>query len=166
LTDIKIQKSHTAKSTLSSLPSWVRVWLFIASFLVTLDCLYILGTTYKLTNYVPKILVELWGWYGESDKQYAASGAGIHESNGWITTQSKFNLIELAAQCAVLFVLPADSPQALLTLMISSVCTTYKTLIYMSIIAHSSDPVYMVPLLNCFGMASLPENSAAVEAAL
>ena len=138
----------------------------VASFLVSLDCVYVLSTAYQATDVVPRVLLHLWGWYGESDTQYAASGAGIRDSNGWMTTQSKFNLFELAAQLTVLFVLRANSPQALLTLMVSSVCTAYKTLIYMSIIAHSSDPVYMVPLLACAGMSPLPGNAAAVASAL
>ena len=45
-----------------------------------------------------QVLTQLWGWYGESDTQYTASGKGIEESKGWIMSQSKFNLVELAAQ--------------------------------------------------------------------
>eukprot|EP01063_Lacrimia_lanifica_P032286 TRINITY_DN5494_c0_g5_i1.p1 TRINITY_DN5494_c0_g5~~TRINITY_DN5494_c0_g5_i1.p1 ORF type:complete len:202 (+),score=65.06 TRINITY_DN5494_c0_g5_i1:93-698(+) len=150
----------------SELPSWVRAWLAVASLLVALDCVYILSMVYGAGGLVPSVLLELWGWYGESDTQYAASGAGLAASNGWIATQSKFNVLELAAQLAVLFVLPRGSPAALLTTMVTSICTLYKTLLYMAVIAHTPDPAHMVPLLACLGMQPLPQNAASVASAL
>jgi len=148
------------------LPRWVYLWFFISSLLVGLDCVYVLSIEYSVTQMVPKALLEWWGWYGESDSQYSVTGQGIKDSSGWMPTQSKFNVAELLLQLAVLCILPSRSPSALLTAMVSSVCTLWKTLIYMSIIAHSPDPVMMVPLLSCTGLSPLPANAAAVQAAL
>lgn len=104
--------------------------------------------------------------YGESDSQYSASGEGIAASHGWIETQSLFNLIELWAQLAFLFFIRKNSIQRILTILLVSTATLWKTLLYMSIIAFSPDPVRMVPLLACLGYNPLPENAAEVASLL
>ena len=88
------------------------------------------------------------------------------ESNGWMQTQSSFNVVELAAQVAWLTVLPAHSLEALLTLLIVSVATAWKTLMYMSILYWAKDPVLSVPGLACLGWQPAEANAAAVAAAL
>ena len=144
----------------AELPSWVSYWALIASILVGFDCVYVFSVEYG--SYTPSIIKSLWSWYGTSDVQYASSGQGIAESNGWMQTQSKFNVAEVILQLLFLFVLPRGSIEGLITILISSVATCWKTLIYMSIIYHSKDPVYMVPLLTCFGYQPLPENADSV----
>jgi hypothetical protein len=62
-------KRASSKRADASLPSWVRCWFILASILVGLDCLYVLGTEYKHTQFVPQVILHLWGWYGESDIQ-------------------------------------------------------------------------------------------------
>ena len=149
------------------LPNWVQWWAVIASVLVTLDCLYVFKVAYGsyFKQLLPSFINDLWTWYGESDVQYSASGQGMANSNGWVITQSKFNTVEVACQLAFLF-LPRGSADALLFILFGSICTLWKTLLYMSIIIHSSDPVAMVPLLACFGYEALPENKSQVSHAL
>lgn len=53
----------------SGLPAWVRGWFIVASILVGMDCLYVLGVEYELKERVPGFILKLWGWYGESDVQ-------------------------------------------------------------------------------------------------
>jgi hypothetical protein len=151
-------------SSPATLPGWVWLWSLVASFLVCMDCLYVLGSHFGLINYVPSVVLSLWTWYGESDSQYSA--VGIEESNGWIVTQSIFNVFEVLAQLAFAFVLPWGSIEALLTILLSSAATLWKTLIYMSIIANSADPVRMVPGLACLGYQARPENQNEVIALL
>lgn len=143
--------SQKHKQELASLPQWVRVWAMIASALVTFDCIYVFSLAYG--SYVPSTVRQLWSWYGTSDTQY--SSKGLIDSNGWILTQSKFNVIEVACQILFLWVLPRDSPEGLVTIAFASICTLWKTLLYMSIIIHSADPVHMVPLLACFGYSAV-----------
>jgi hypothetical protein len=69
------------------LPGWVAAWVAISSFLVALDCLYVLSIERGVLAIVPKVVADLWAWYGTSDSQYAATGAGLVESNGWMATQ-------------------------------------------------------------------------------
>ena len=84
-----------------NLPSWVSYWILIASILVSMDCIYVLGVSWELKKYLPSVILKLWGWYGESDSQYSESG--MKDSNGWIVTQSIFNCLEVLAQLAFLF---------------------------------------------------------------
>jgi hypothetical protein len=129
-----------------------------------MDTIYVFSVQYK--SFAPTFLMELWGWYGSSDTQYASSGQGLKDSNGWVLTQSKFNALELIGQLLYLFVLPQDSAHALLTIMCCSIATLWKTLLYMSIIYHSNDPVKMVPGLACLGYTPLPQHANEVTASL
>ena len=147
-----------------NLPRWVYVWVAVASLLVGFDCLYVFSISFK-TVQIP-VISALWGWYGTSDTQYSASGAGIEASNGWIASQSAFNVVELALQLLFLFALKRGSVKALLTLFFVSVATLWKTLLYMSIIYFSSDPVAMVPGLSCLGMKPLSDSAGAVAESL
>jgi hypothetical protein len=150
--------SHT------TLPTWVTYWTLIASFLVSIDCLYVIGVYYGLQRYLPSAVLSLWGWYGESDSQY--SEAGMKDSHGWVMTQSIFNVFELLAQLAFVFVFSRGSINGFLTIMLSSMATLWKTLIYMGIILYSNDPVRVVPGLFCLRYSPKPENLAEVEALL
>ena len=114
----------------------------------------------------PEIVKKLWGWYGTSDIQYSSTGKGIKDSGGWMQTQSLFNILEVILQLTFLFGTKRNSIESVMTIMIASVATLWKTLMYMSIIYFSADPVNMVPLLSCFGLKPLPENEAAVQASL
>lgn len=151
----------------ASLPDWVTWWAFVASVLVTLDCLYVFKIAYGsfFVGLLPSYINDLWTWYGESDVQYSASGQGMVNSNGWVITQSKFNTVEVACQLAFLL-LPRGSVDGMVFILFGSICTLWKTLLYMSIIVHSSDPVAMVPLLACFGLEALPENRTQVSRTL
>ena len=116
---------------------------------------------------MPPIVQQLWEWYGTSDSQYSSSGKGMEDSNGWILTQSKFNVVEVACQLLFLFYFPRDSAKGFLSILFASICTLWKTLIYMSMIYHSQDPVLMVPGLKCLGFSAVGnEHEAAVQAAL
>ncbi len=75
----------------------------------------------------------------------------MHASHGWIETQSLFNVFEVLAQLTFVCMLRKDTVQAVLVAMLTSMATLWKTLIYMSIIVHSDDPVAMVPGLYCLG---------------
>ena len=147
-----------------TLPPWITYWLLIASFLVSIDCIYVLGVAFGLSNYVPSVILSLWGWYGETDSQYSASG--IQDSNGWIVTQSIFNVFEILMQLVYVFGLRKNSASAHVLLLLVSMATFWKTLIYMCIIATSSDPVSMVPGLACFGFEPLDSNRVHVQNAL
>jgi hypothetical protein len=146
------------------LPNWITYWCIIASILVTFDCIYVIGVAFHLRNYIPSYILQLWTWYGESDSQYSSDG--IVDSNGWILTQSIFNVFEVLAQLMYVFVLESASVKALLVIMLSSMATLWKTLIYMSIIATSDDPVLMVPGLACLGYEPKTANAATVAAHL
>jgi len=149
------------------LPGWVWWWMLVSSALVLCDSLYVLGTLgFFSSGAVPGFVQQLWSWYGESDTQYSAKSLAANVSSGWIPTQTKFNVVEVAAQLAFLFVLRRDSAEALLAALVAQVCTLYKTLIYMSMIWHAADPVEMVPLLDCVGMKATAANAAAVAAKL
>ena len=159
------QQNHRESARLSALPAWVRIWSIVASVLVTLDCVYVFSVEYK--TFVPAFVQSLWTWYGTSDTQYSSTGQGIKESNGWMLTQSKFNVAEVCCQLLFLFCFERDSIQGLLSILFGSICTLWKTLLYMSIIYHSSDPVYMVPGLKCLGFQAVGEgHKVQVEAAL
>jgi hypothetical protein len=153
------------------LPGWVWWWMLVSAVLVLFDSLYVLstlpGSTSGLGALLPKVVRDLWTWYGESDTQYSAESITANQSSGWIPTQTKFNVVEVAAQLAFLFVLRRNGASALLAALVAQVCTLYKTLIYMSIIWHAADPVEMVPLLSCypFGMAARSASAAAHVAA-
>jgi hypothetical protein len=147
-----------------ALPTFVWWWMFIASFLVSVDCTYILGISYGLQAYVPQTILNLWGWYGETDHQYSVDG--IKDSNGWIETQSLFNVFEVIINLTYLFLLHKPSIQAVLAVMLVSLATLWKTLIYMSIIIHSQDPVQLVPGLQCLGYRPLEVNQDFVNTAL
>ncbi len=90
----------------------------------------------------------------------------MKESNGWIITQSVFNVAEVAMQLIFLGLPKKKYIEAVLIALVVSVATLWKTLIYMCIIANSSDPVRMVPGLSCLGYKANPENEIAVAAAL
>ena len=109
---------------------WIWWWLLISSILVSFDCLYIFSVTYRLNKYVPTVVYSLWSWYGSSDSQYDASGKGIESSNGWIETQSLFNIFEVIAQLVFLFG-GMGKNESLILLMLVSTATLWKTLIYM-----------------------------------
>lgn len=130
------------------------------------DSLYVLSTLAASSAAVPAVVQALWSWYGTSDTQYSAASIAANASSGWIPTQTKFNVLEVAAQLAFLFALRRDSAEALLAALVAQVCTLYKTLIYMSMIWHAADPVEMVPLLACVGMKPLAANAAGVAAKL
>ena len=138
------------------LPAWVWWWMVVSAALVLIDSSYVLGQLggglARALPPLPGFLARLWTWYGDSDTQYSAKSLAANSSSGWIPTQSKFNLLEVAAQLAYLLVLRKDGAQALLAALVAQVCTLYKTLIYMSMIWHAADPVAMVPLLSCVGM--------------
>jgi hypothetical protein len=108
------------------LPGWVWWWMVVSTVLVLIDCFYVLGHLGALPP-LPAFLKGLWSWYGESDTQYSANSLKDNASSGWIPTQSKFNLLEVAAQLAYLFVLRKDGAQALLAALVAQVCTLYKT---------------------------------------
>ena len=108
------------------LPGWVWWWMVVSTVLVLIDCFYVLGHLGALPP-LPAFLKGLWSWYGESDTQYSAKSIERDASSGWIPTQSKFNLLEVVAQLAYLFVLRKDGAQALLAALVAQVCTLYKT---------------------------------------
>ena len=148
---------------MASLPGWIYVWVSVASLLVAFDCAYVFSIVFKTVK-IP-LISKLWEWYGMSDTQYSATGAGIHASNGWIESQSTFNVIELLLQLLFLF-LERGSVRALLIVFFVSVATLWKTLLYMSIIYYSSDMVAMVPGLSCLGFEPKTQNAAAVRESL
>jgi hypothetical protein len=160
------RNSEKLKTAALQLPAWIEYWVVVASILVGFDCIYVVGTYHNFKQLIPGVILSLWTWYGESDTQY--SEQGVKDGNGWIMSQSLFNIFELAAQIAFLVVLRRNSVHRLLTILISSVCTLWKTLLYMSIIAYSADPVKVVPLLACWPMNYSPkeENRLKVEADL
>jgi hypothetical protein len=123
------------KSNNSKLPSWITTWILIASILVGLDCLYVVGLTCKLDRFIPNIILSLWSWYGESDSQYSQQGLveGLKD-NSWMHTQSLFNIFELFGQ--IIFLFSGSNIKSLLLILIIQTCTLWKTLIYMSIIIH------------------------------
>ncbi len=147
-----------------TLSPWISYWLVVATILVSIDCIYVLGIAFGLSKYVPNVVLSLWGWYGETDSQYSA--AGIQDSNGWIVTQSIFNVFEVIMQLVYVFGLKKNSTGAHVLLLLVSMGTFWKTLIYMCIIATCSDPVHMVPGLACFGFEPLEVNRAHVQKAL
>ena len=61
-----------------------------------------------------------------SRPQYDAGGAGVVESNGWMPTQSKFNVLELVAQLVFLCVLPRGGASSALSIMLSQMATLWK----------------------------------------
>lgn len=146
------------------LPSWIYYWAAIASVLVSIDSIYVIGLYYGAKDRIPAVILSLWSWYGESDIQY--SEAGVKSGSGWIMAQSILNIFEVMFQLAVLFVLRRNSIEGLLTVMLSSMATLWKTLIYMCIIAYSEDPVRMVPGLYCIGYQPKTENLGAVKQAI
>ena len=146
----------------SLMPSWVWYWTLIASILVGLDTVYVFSLAFG--SYAPSFLVSLWGWYGSSDAQYSQDG--INDGFGWVQSQSIFNFIELCAQLIYLLVLKPDSPHSLLLIMSVSIATLWKTLLYMTIIVNSADPVKMVPGLFCLGYTPLPQNQKEVALSL
>ncbi len=75
----------------------------------------------------------------------------LQDSNGWIPTQSKFNVVELLAQLAFLFVLQKNSAQSLLTIMISSIATLWKTLIV--------SPSFFPTHVDCFVKSITPRGN-------
>ncbi|ETW01199.1 hypothetical protein, variant [Aphanomyces invadans] len=131
------------------LPAWVAWWFMVAVVLVSIDCTYVLGMK-----------------YGESDAQYSGDGVGMEASNGWIITQSLFNVAEVFLMVVYLIRLQQRTITAALTALTVSVATFWKTCLYMPIILHSEDPVSMVPLLRCTGMSPLAKNAAHVQAML
>ena len=155
---------YGGSSAIKKLPKWIWYWTFIASALVITDSVYVFSVEYG--SNAPEIIKKLWGWYGTSDIQYSNTGDGITNSNGWIQTQSLFNIFEVFVQLLFLFVVKQGTFQSVLTIMSVSIATLWKTLIYMSIIYHSKDPVNMVPLLHCFGFQPLDENRATVLASI
>ena len=157
----QIQPMQTSKKTpTAQLPSWITYWAIIASLLVSIDCFYVMGVYYGFQRFMPSVVLSLWGWYGESDSQYSESG--MKDGHGWVMAQSIFNVFELLAQLAFVFILRRGSVEALLTIMLSSMATLWKTLIYMCIIIYSDDPVRVVPGLFCLGYSPKPENLAEV----
>ena len=69
--------------------------------------------------------------YGQTDKQYSLDGKGIRASNGWMPTQSQFNLLEICGQLVYLHLAtqgPSASGQALSVAFATSVATLWKTL--------------------------------------
>jgi hypothetical protein len=130
-------------------PGWVVWWMLIASVVVAIDSLYSLCTYYKAQQYIPAVVAQLWGLYGTTDTQYAASGAGVTASNGWMPTQSHFNLLEVALQLLFLRLHAQRSSQALSVAYFVSVATLWKTLMYMGIIAFANKPFEVLPALQC-----------------
>lgn len=110
------------------LPSWVTTWIVIATLLVSIDSVYIIGISLGLSKYIPAAIMKTWGWYGESDTQYSHTGQGIQDSGGWVITQSKFNVLELCGQLVFLLFLKKDDPASLLLIMLTSMATLWKTL--------------------------------------
>ena len=104
--------------------------------------------------WVPEWLLRAWGWYGESDSQYARSGEGLRASNGWMLTQSRFNILELVLQIVFLCQPKVSSARNVLLCMFVSILTMYKTILYMSIIIHSAEPLNIVPGLSCLGVTA------------
>jgi len=60
------------------LPGWIRTWAMVASLLVAADCVYVFHIAYH--SMIPPTILRLWSWYGSSDNQYSASGAGLVDS--------------------------------------------------------------------------------------
>jgi hypothetical protein len=143
------------------IPFWVNIWLLIASILVSFDSLYVIGIGFNLKQFIPEIILKLWSWYGESDVQYSSDG--IVNSNGWILSQSLFNVVELLVQLLYLFVLKKNTSFSTLVLLLVSMATWWKTLLYMSIIFTSTDPVHLVPGLYCLGYQPKDENLLSVQ---
>ncbi|KAF0685517.1 Aste57867_22609 [Aphanomyces stellatus] len=148
------------------LPSWITTWVLVATTLVSIDCVYLLSMKFGRPEYMPSVLAELWQWYGESDAQYSGDGVGMQEGNGWVETQSIFNVFEVIGMLIYLFALRRQSIAAALTILTVSVATFWKTAMYMCIIFNSNDPVKMVPLLACAGIAPRPENTVHVATLL
>jgi len=147
-------------------PDWVWWWMLIASIVVAIDSLYVLGIYYKATEFIPSAIKSTWAMYGETDKQYAADGKGITASNGWMPTQSQFNVLEILGQLVFLRLHMARSSAALSVAMMVSVATLWKTLIYMAIIANANDPYLLMPSLKCFkpGAFSAPGSTCIADA--
>lgn len=146
------------------IPFWVNIWLLIASILVSIDSLYVIGIGFNLKQFIPKIILKLWSWYGESDIQYSSDG--ITRSNGWILSQSLFNVVEVLIQLFYLLILKKNTSFSVLILLLVSMATWWKTLLYMSIIFTSSDPVHLIPGLYCLGYHPHVENLQAVQDSL
>ena len=147
----------------SLLPGWIWYWTLIASILVGLDTMYVFSLAFG--SYAPSFLLSMWGWYGSSDAQYSQHGIQ-HDGFGWVQSQSVFNFMELCGQLIYLFLLKSDSPYSLLLIMSVSIATLWKTLLYMTIIVNSADPVKMVPGLFCLGYTPLPQNQKEVALSL
>ncbi|CAK4677658.1 hypothetical protein LEN26_003874 [Aphanomyces euteiches] len=148
------------------LPSWVTLWSVISTTLVYIDAAYVLGLKFGFIQLVPAIIREGWQWYGESDTQYSGDGSGMDPGNGWVETQSMFNLFESVGTLLFLFVLKKNTLASTLTILIVNVAVFWKTALYMSIILNSSDPVMVVPLLHCAGFQARRENTAHVAGVL
>ena len=103
------------------LPQWAVVWFVVSSVIVCIDSLYVLGIHYRAREWIPNIVVYGWSMYGETDHLYNESGEGIRASNGWMPTQSQFNLIEVFVQIWCLRLHGRSSPATLsLALMVSA----------------------------------------------
>ncbi len=94
---------------------------------VAVDCVYVFGLYYKVANYIPETVKYLWGMYGQTDTQYTQ--AGIVASNGWIQSQSQFNVFEIILQlwCLRCYATRNYGAAACLALIVS-VATLWKTL--------------------------------------
>lgn len=147
-----------------SIPNWVSYWLLIASILVSINSLYVIGVGFHLKSYIPSIILSLWSWYGESDIQYSTQG--ILDGHGWTLSQSIFNVIEVLIQLIYLFLLKKNTPFSVIILLLVSMATWWKTLLYFCIIFTSSDPVHIIPGLYCLGYPPKNENFHAVQNAL
>ena len=146
-------------------PAWVWWWMLVASCVVSIDSLYVLAIHYGARERIPAVVAQLWGMYGETDLQYAASGAGIRASRGWMPTQSQFNLLEVALQLNFMRLDAARDPAALSLALAASVATLWKTLIYMALIANAPKPLKLMPALKCFeaGAFSAPGSTCIAD---
>ncbi len=123
--------SSSKKKTSILLPQWVYYWVYIATALVVIDCMYVFSE--KHATYAPGFIKNLWGWYGQSDAQYSQEAIKADKSNGWIPTQSLFNVFEVIVQLLFLFVIKRDTIDSVLTVMAVSIATLWKTLIYIAL---------------------------------
>ena len=60
-----------ASPSLFRLPGWVGVWAIVATILVLMDSLYVLGIFYKAQKVIPAPIMTLWTMYGETVSSYA-----------------------------------------------------------------------------------------------
>lgn len=107
--------------TSEQLPRWIVVWFIVASVVVCIDSLYVLGIHYNARALIPSVVQYGWSAYGETDMLYNESGDGIRASNGWMPTQSQFNLLEVAAQIYCLLLHRRSSPATIVVALMVSV---------------------------------------------